>query len=165
MPDTSMTDADARERLFDELERCRAGMLGIQCENARFRPMSHFTDRSKAVLHFLTSRKSDVAAEIGLGDQAFFCLMDEPNGFYASLAGSIRQSEDKAKVDELWSPTTAAWFSGRDDPDLVLLEFTLREAEIWTSTDSSVQFGFEIARANLSTEARPDVGSRRAIRF
>jgi general stress protein 26 len=59
----------------------------------------------------------------------------------------------------------AAWFAGRDDPDLMLLSMPMREAEVWTSTDSTLHFGIEIVRASIDPDRMPDVGSHEVIRF
>jgi general stress protein 26 len=160
--DTTDTPRDA---LFDALDRCRAGMLGVTGSGAHMRPMTHFADRDSGRLWFLTSRKTDLAEQMGAQAQAMHCVMDEKNGFHACIAGSIRESRDQAKIDEVWSPMTAAWFEGREDPDILLVEFTPREAEIWRSTDSTIRFGLEMLRANLDRDKQPDLGSHDVVRF
>jgi general stress protein 26 len=165
MPDTHSDPTAARAGLFDRLAALRAGMLGVAGRDARMRPMTHFADAEKARLHFLTSRGSALATEVGQGSLAHYCLVDEGEGYYAWMSGTLSPSGDASTVDELWSPMAAAWFTGRDDPDILLLTMPLREAEIWTSTDSTLHFGFEIARANLDPGHEPDVGSHEVIRF
>ncbi len=54
---------------------------------------------------------------------------------------------------------------GKSDPKLTLLELKLDDGEIWASTDSSLKFGWEIAKANMSDEKMPDVGVHREVRF
>lgn len=165
MPDTHRSDTEVVKEFFAELSKLRAGMLGVMDREARMRPMTHFVDEDTKTLWFLTSRSTELAAEIGDGGIAHYCLMDDASGYYAWISGTLRPSENSGKIDDIWGPTTAAWFTGRDDPDLLLLEMPLREAEVWTSTDSSVQFGIEIARANIDPEKKPDVGSHQTIRF
>jgi hypothetical protein len=41
----------------------------------------------------------------------------------------------------------------------------IREAEVWSSTDSTLQFGIEIARANLDPDKEPDLGAHDIIQF
>jgi len=165
MPDAQRSESEARAGLFDRLADLRAGMLGLAGSKARMRPMTHFVDGETAVLHFLTSRKSDLAAEVGQGSLAHYCLVDDAGGYYAWLTGTLTPSEDASKVDDLWSPVAAAWFTGRGDPDILLLTMPLREAEVWSSTDSRLHFGFEIARANLDPAHEPHVGTHEVIRF
>jgi general stress protein 26 len=68
-------------------------------------------------------------------------------------------------VDQVWNPVVAAWFAGRDDPDILLLSMPMREAEVWSSTESRLHFGLEIVRANLDPSHEPDVGTHDVIRF
>lgn len=165
MPDTHRSDSDAKGQLFDALSRVTAGMLGVEGSGAHMRPMTHFADRDTGTLWFVTSRDTDLARNIGQGATAHHCIIDEGERFYACLRGAIRPSSDAAKLDDLWSPMVAAWFTGRDDPDLLLVEMALQSAEVWTSTDSSMQFGMEIVRANIKSDAKPDIGEHMEITF
>lgn len=165
MADTTRTAQDPAGQFFDELARLRAGLLGADRAGASLRPMTHFADREAATIWFLTSRKTDLAEEIGEGAASRFCVMDEEKGIYAVATGMLKPSDDEKKLDELWGPVTGAWFKGRDDPDLMLLRFALHDAELWTSTDSSVQFGLEIARANMDSRHAPDIGAHTQVTF
>ena len=165
MPDSHRDAQEARAELFEKLSDVRAGMLGAGKSHERMRPMTHFVDEEKAVLWFITSRKADLAAEVGQGTVAHYCLVDDDDGYYAWITGTLTPSEDRAMLDNLWTPVAAAWFSGRDDPDLLLLTMPMREAEVWSSTDSTLQFGIEIARANMDPDREPDVGAHDVIRF
>lgn len=159
--DQHIPDA-ARAELFERLDDIRAGMLGVD-GSGRMRPMSHFADEAAGVLHFITSRKADLAAEVGQGATGHFCLM-APD-FHAWIAGTLSPNENAETLDALWGPMSAAWFTGRDDPDILLLTMPMREAELWSSTDSSLHFGFEIVRANLDPDHVPEVGTHDRIRF
>jgi general stress protein 26 len=162
MDDAHRTDTEARAQLLDRLGQVRAGMLGID-GGGHMRPMSHHLDEAAGELLFLTSRRSALATEVGQGATGHYCLVTD--GFYACIMGTLSSSGDASRVDDMWSPATAAWFTGRDDPDILLLTMPMREAEVWTSTDSSLHYGFEIARANLNPEYLPHVGTHDVIRF
>ncbi len=61
---------------------------------------------------------------------------------------------------------TAAWFEhGKDDPLLTMLSFKVDDAEIWASTNSTLKFGWEIAKANMTDEKMPDVGVKQHLTF
>lgn len=165
MPDTRDTRADARAELFDKLRDVRAGMLGVKGHSGHMRPMSHFADAEEAVIWFITSRKTDLATDVGQGSTAHYCVVDDGDGFYACVNGPILPYDDSAKLDDLWNVVAAAWFEGRDDPDLMLLKMSLAEAEVWRSTDSGFHFGLEIARANMNPDKEPDVGSHDRLTF
>jgi general stress protein 26 len=162
----SARDADSvSAELFDKLSDLRAGMLGLEGTHDHMRPMTHYVDDERAAIHFLTSRQTDLAREVGQGRVAHYCLVDNDDGYYACIRGTLSPVENGARVDEIWNPIAAAWFTGRDDPDLLLLSMPMSEAEVWTSTDSTLHFGIEIARANIDPGRVPDVGSHDVIRF
>lgn len=156
---------DAREELFDKLDDLRAGMLGVGGSHQHMRPMTHYVDEEQAMVHFLTSRQTDLAREVGAGAMGHYCLVDDKDGYYACISGRLTPGRNEAVIDEIWNPIAAAWFTGRDDPDLLLLSMTMQEAEVWNATDSSLHFGIEIVRANLDPERVPDVATHDVIRF
>ena len=165
MPDTQRSPSDAAAGLFDKLGSVPAGMHGVEGSGAHMQPMIHFADAERASLWFITPRKTDLARHVGQGATAQYGLVDADQGFYACLRGAIRQSKNAGKVDALWSPVVAAWFTGCDDPDALSLDLSLRDAAIWEATGSGVQFGLEIARANLVEGSSPDIGTHQTITF
>ena len=73
---------------------------------------------------------------------------------------------DEAKIDAYWSAVTAAWYEhGKSDPTLTMIALRVDDAEIWASTDSTLKFGWEIAKANLNDEKMPDVGVKQHLSF
>lgn len=158
--------ADARSTLFEKLDENRVGMLGVVDSDQHMQPMTHYADPETAELWFITSTDTDLVRAVGMGARAHHCVMTSDGEFYACLSGTLEQSEDREKLDEIWSSVASAWFDeGREDPEVTLLRFAPQEAAVWASTDSSVVFGLEIVRANLDTDHKPDVGEHLIIRF
>ena len=50
---------------------------------------------------------------------------------FASIKGNLHVDNDRTVIDRLWNPFIAAWFEGKDDPNLVLLRLDAEQAEIW----------------------------------
>ena len=46
-----------------------------------------------------------------------------------------------------------------------MLALQVDDADIWASTDSTLKFGWEIAKANLDDAKMPDVGVNVRLRF
>jgi hypothetical protein len=46
-----------------------------------------------------------------------------------------------------------------------MLALHVDDADIWASTDSTLKFGWEIAKANMSDDKTPDVGVRQHLTF
>ncbi len=162
----SELNADPRKTLFDFMDNLRTGMLGVVNSDQHMQPMTHFLDRENAEVWFITSKNTDLVRAVGLGARADYCLSSPEADFYACLSGTLEQSANREKLDEIWSAVTSAWFDeGREDPDVCLLKFTLLDAGVWATTDSSVVFGLEIARANIQSSHQPDLGEHTVVRF
>jgi len=59
-------------------------------------------------------------------------FVSKGHDYFASLAGDIQVDTDRAMIDKLWSKPVEAWFpGGKDDPNLTLLRFDIRDAELW----------------------------------
>ncbi len=164
-----MADLDAaRENpadlLWSELRELTAGMLGVRGSADHAQPMAHQCDPDIRRIWFLTNRTSDLCRSVGGGAEAEFTIVSRDRDVHASIVGRLSENRDDAKLDRLWNPVIGAWFDGKDDPDLAMLAFDPARAALWASTDSTVAFLWETAKAN-ATDSRPDVGVRREIEF
>ena len=166
MSHLSETRKDPRAALFHAMDQVTAGMLGVAGSGQHMQPMTHYPDPDRAEIWFVTSRDTDLAQAVGAGATAHYCIIGKGQDFHACLKGRLEIVEDRAKLDDLWSRVTAAWFpQGRDDPRVCLLRLRLEDGEVWASTRSGVVFGLEILRANLSEEHVPDLGEKTAVDF
>ncbi len=166
MSDTDRTRSDPAGQLFDELERVRAGMLGVRGSHQHMQPMSHFLDRDTRTLWFITASDTDLVQAVGAGSEAHYCVVGKDHDYHACLQGGLEISHDEAKLDELWNRVVAAWFEGgREDARVTLLRMPLAEAAVWSSTGNGLAFAWEIARANMDAEHLPDIGEHTVIDF
>ena len=164
----SLTEArEAPERqLWDEISNIHAGMLGIEGSHMHFQPMAPNVDRKTNTIWFFTKTDTHLARAIRAGSKAHFCVVGKDHDYLACLSGPLEIRKDPAKIDEYWSAVTAAWYEhGKDDPMLTMLALRVEDAEIWASTDSSLKFGWEIAKANLQDEKMPEVGVKQHLAF
>ncbi len=153
-----------REEFLDRLEDTRVGMLSAG--DARAVPMSHYFDDDdpKTVLWFITAKQTDLAkAAIGGADSTFI-VSSTDESLHARMEGTLSQSNDEAQLDRVWSKVAEAWFEGgKKDPDIQLLRFDPKEAEVWV-TGGGLKFIYEIAKANL-TDTKPDIGDHAVLTF
>ena len=153
-------------QLFDEMDAIQAGMLGVTGSGQHMQPMSPQTERETQTIWFFTRKDSDLAKAIGPGSRAHFCVVGKDHDYHACLEGPIEINHDRARIEKFWNPVIAAWYKdGKDDPALTLISFRPDDARAWVSTDSTLKFGWEIAKANLSDDAMPDVGTTVDITF
>lgn len=159
MANTDTVKSDPSSALFDALDEVRSGMLGINGSEQHMQPMTHFADQTSGKIRFITSRDTDLAEALACAHGADYTIVSKSQDFHASVKGNLAKSDNRKLLEELWSPVVGAWFDGGpEDPDAVLLELTIFEAEIWASTGSFLRFGYEIAKANMDEDAKPDVG-------
>ena len=152
-------------QLLDQIEKSTAGMLGVQGTGSHMQPMAPMLDRGAGAIWFFTKRGTHLVSEVGSGATAHFCIIARDQDYHACISGPIRQSHSREMIDRYWNPVVAAWYEGgKDDPELVLLELSPRNADVWASTGSAIAFGWEIARANLTGD-EPDVGYHTNIVF
>lgn len=166
MSDVKKARENPQAAFWEELEDVNAGMLGLEGASMHFQPMAHQSAPDENALYFFTSKSSELVREMpAAGARAHFVVIGEDHDFHACVAGALVADNDRQKIERFWSPVVAAWFAGgKEDPDLTLLRLQLSDGMIWASTDNSIKFGWEIAKANV-TDEEPDLGARREVRF
>lgn len=162
----AILETHPHQGLIDAMQDIRSGMLGTEGSERPMQPMTHFPEWERNRLWFLTSRHSALVQELIPGTRANYCVMDPQAGFDACLIGMLSQDKDRAQLDAIWSPVAAAWFKGgKSDPDLTMLRLDLTEAALWSNTNNVLNFGYEILKANLNPNAKPDLGVHKVLLF
>lgn len=166
MSDTRQASTEPESQLWEQLNGHTAGMLGVSGSGQHMQPMVHMAAPEEKALYFFTSKSSDLVKTLKPGAIAHYTYVAKDHDYHACMKGNLTISDDPAKKDEYWSPIVGAWFEGgKTDPDLALLRLDLEDAAIWASTDSSLKFGWEMAKANLASDTQPDVGVSNHIWF
>ncbi len=96
------------------------------------RPMSTRAVEEDGTVWFFSSKQSNKNREIGNKNKVQLLYGDPGKSDYLSVEGNAVITEDKNKIDELWTPIIKTWFQeGKDDPNLTLLKVTPAEAYYW----------------------------------
>ncbi len=164
MADLDLARDQPAKLLWDELRDVHAGMLGVANSGDHMQPMAPQLDHATNTIWFFTRRDSDLLKSVGHGAQAHFCVVGKNHDFHACLTGALRENKDAGKVEQFWGTVVAAWYEGRDDPNMTMMEFQLDNAMIWASVGNPITFGWEIAKANLG-DSEPKVGVTAKIEF
>lgn len=166
MVDLKETKHEPKKQFWEQVDEVRAGMLGVPNLEDGMQPMSAQGEPETNSLWIFVNKNADLYRKVGTGTDAHFVVVGKKHDYHATVMGQIKENKDPAKVEKFWSPIVAAWFKGgKDDPDMTLLQMTARKASIWGSSDSSLKFGWEIAKANANEDAVPDVGVRVDVAF
>ncbi|WP_371055123.1 MULTISPECIES: pyridoxamine 5'-phosphate oxidase family protein [unclassified Rhodosalinus] len=157
-----MADTELKQEFWSRLDDVRAGLLAADGE--RPVPMSPMPEKDANAIWFITAAGSAADRAAKSGGEASFHVADPRANFYANVFGKLEETNDAAKLDELWSAMAAAWFpDGRDDDAVRLVKFTPHEGEIW-ATEGGAAYLYEIAKANV-TDKMPDVGVHGRVVF
>lgn len=150
------TPAELEEQLWASLRQDMTVMLGK--DNAPARPMTanFASDLDQGPIWFFTSQSSELV-RAGSGP-AVANFVAKNHDLFARIEGTLTEATDPAMIEQLWNPFVAAWYDGKDDPEIALLRFDLTSAEIWENA-SSLMAG---ARALLGSNPQEDYRDKTA---
>lgn len=128
------TPEELETKLWAGLRSDMTVMLGS--DGAPTRPMTAIIEgaEDKGPLWFFTS-KSSTLASAGAG-AATADYVANGHDLFGRIEGRISDATNRANIDRLWNPHVAAWYEGKDDPDIALMRMDLESAEIWENASS-----------------------------
>jgi general stress protein 26 len=130
------SDKDIKEKFWKALKSDRTVMLGLAGEDDS-QPMTALVKGEEGPIWIFTSKETDLAGALGSASQAVIQFAAKGHDLFANVQGRITADNNRAMIDELWSPFIAAWFEGgKDDPKLQLLRFDPEHAHIWLNENS-----------------------------
>ena len=131
---------ESLQLLADAVKPHRVAMLVLRDDGADAalggRPMTPLEIDAAGAIWFMASRKALAPRDGGVSAALMFA--DPADSDYVSVSGRLDWVDDAARKKDLWSAYARPWFSGPDDPDLVLLKVRPTRAEIWDGPDSRV---------------------------
>lgn len=133
-----MSTAQTLEKKFwNALASDRTVMLGQNgVQDGHSRPMTALVENDHGPIWFFTSKANAVVASLSDSDRAIAAFSAKDHELFASIHGTLSVDQDRQVIDRLWNPFIAAWYDGKDDPDLVLLRFDPEHAEVWLNESS-----------------------------
>lgn len=131
------TPQELKSKLWKALKSDRTLMLGIDgVEGGHTRPMTAQVEGDGGPIWFFTGKPNAVVDNLAKGNRAIAAFSAKSHDLFASIAGTLHVDNDRAVIDRLWNPFIAAWFEGKDDPNLVLLRMDPEHAEIWLNENN-----------------------------
>lgn len=126
------TDRKLEEKLWNSLTSDRTVMLGLDgVEDGHSRPMTAIVENHGGPIWFFTGKPNAVVTNLPQSHRAIAAFSSKSHDLFASIHGNLTVDQDREVIDRLWNPFIAAWFDGKDDPNLVLLRFDPEHAEVW----------------------------------
>jgi general stress protein 26 len=135
-PKESVTGADALDKLRQLLANFPiATMVTVEPNGAiTARPIGVVGDHAafEGQLWFITDKRSRKVRAINAGAVTFLIFEDHDKGAYLHLTGQAHVVEDRARLEELYTPVQRTWFpEGLDDPHMTLVRFDATQGEYW----------------------------------
>lgn len=141
------------EKVSKLINNIQIGMLTTHDKNGNLvsRPMAVMQIDDEGNLWFLTKEHTAKTEQIDRNYKVNVNFSDKSDASYVSVSGTAEELQDRAKIEELWSPMAKPWFpEGKDDPELSILKVHTETAEYWDSSSSRMVRLFEMARAALT---------------
>lgn len=126
------TPQELEAKLWKALKSDRTLMLGVDGqEGGHTRPMTANIEGDSGPIWFFTGQPNGLVEPARAGCTAIAAFTAKGHDLFASIRGTLVVDNDRATIERLWNPFIAAWFKGKDDPDLVLLRLDAQTAEVW----------------------------------
>ena len=105
---------------------------------------------------FFTSEETKKVDEIEADHDVSLSYIDAKGMRFVSVGGKARVVHDRAKMEELYSPSLDIWFSdGLETPGIALLRVTPVEAEFWEPAQGKIVTAAKMVKS-LVTRDTPD---------
>lgn len=153
------------KKLFKMIEGIEFAMLVTETSNGtlRSRPMSVKTTDSDDCLWFLTNDESGKVLEIESNRQVNVSFARPSDHTFISVSGIAQITDDRDKVDEVWTADAGLWFKdGKNDPNLTLIRVEPSQAEYWCPKSNQVVSLFEMAKSAID-RSEPDLSENETI--
>lgn len=82
---------------------------------------------------FISNKNSGNFKDIEHDNKVQLIYADDKAQKYISIFGNATHMVDENKLDEFWSPQLLQWFTGKDDPNIALLNVNISSISYWNS--------------------------------
>ena len=161
---TDKSPAEVAERIWMLAEKIGFCMFVTwDGERQQARPLSARVRRDEHAIHFLVSAQGHKNAQIERFPVVNLGFADTGKMHFVSISGRAELSDDRRKIEELWSAFDKAWWDDASDPDIRLLTVTPERGELWDSPGKLVAMTAMLTAA--LTDSRPDMGDNATVRL
>lgn len=115
---------------------------------------------------FIGDKTTETVKDLQKNPQVNLSYTSNDHKDYVSINGVAKLIDDKAKLDELWSPVYNAFYEhGKEDPNVQIICVECNGAEYWQSGNSLVTV-FKLASAALQDGKIADsLGNHGSVKF
>ncbi len=120
---------DIRNQMWHAMASHPNVMVSLSGNDDHAIPMrAQLDDDADSEFWFYTSSGNRLAK----GGPATVQFVSENHDVFACIRGTLEEETREDIIDKYWSKPVSAWYEhGREDPELLMLRFRLKDAEIW----------------------------------
>ena len=155
----TQTEESKIKKLRNLIDDVNIGMLVTKHEDhLHSRPMATSDVDDEGNLWFFTNEFSGKIDQLEHDSHVCVSYSNPSKNTYIAVRGTAELVNDKAKLQDLYTPALKAWFpEGLDDPKLALLKVNTEQAEYWDSSSSKMVTFFNVLKA-VVTGQKYDAG-------
>jgi general stress protein 26 len=154
-----LENEEALKKLNELVDEVKVCMFATVNEDYTIysRPMQTIKVDTEGNIWFFTNEFSGKVDDISKDNTVYLMYSHPGQNTYLHLKGICSVVNDRAKIEELWSPVIKAWFpKGVDDPALSLLKVDTSEASYWDGASSKFVVFYNIVKAIAKGEKHND---------
>lgn len=151
---------DAIKKLQEMVNKIDIGMLCTQLKESSFIhavPMSKQEVDEEGNIWMLFSSDSDSYNNITDNDEVSLLYSDVSSYSFLSINGIATISRDPARIEKYWNKAVEAWFEGKDDERIRILQVTPIEAHYWDNKTNKLITFLKVAASAVSGK-KMDIG-------
>lgn len=146
-------------KLAKDIGRCM--FITWDGERQRARPMAATISRDEHMIYFLTDEHSAKTWQVENFPIVTLAFSDNSKNDYVAITGTATVSNDRDKIQQLWSPFAKAWWDSPEDPEIRLVTVAPDDAEMWESPNGPVANVKMLVAAAIGK--RPDMGDNAKV--
>ena len=138
------------KKLVEEVKTC---MMMTKDAKGKMtaRPMSNAKVDEDGSVWFFTNEFSGKVAQISHENEIFLTYAAPAANSYVAFNAYAELTDEKSKIEELWTADMNAWFpEGKDDPKILLIHAKPIEAEYWDNTSSKIVMFFNMIKSAIT---------------
>jgi general stress protein 26 len=123
---------DVKQEFAEILSQFESAMLVTHAKDGALhaRPMAIAGREPSGDLWFVTPTDAPKLDELASENRV--CVTLQSKTRFMSISGRCKTVKDRTLVEKMWKPDWKAWFpQGKDDPKILLLQFSAQAAEYW----------------------------------
>jgi len=147
-----MSSKEHKEKIWNMISDIGVGMLvSLEGDDLYGRPMQIVQKEYNGTLYFYTSVDSEKTDQV-LRNSSVCITFSCPNKkTYVSMTGTATINSDQKLIEKFWSPFVSAWFpEEKTSPNCKIIEVKIKSGAHWDSELSSLEYLYEVGKANLT---------------